>query len=66
MIEGSGTNIWQILLFGAAALLIIFIFKPGLKATFQQSSEAEHKDWLGVLLPISIVVLFVLLLISLV
>ncbi|NOX27212.1 MAG: hypothetical protein GXP21_03275 [Gammaproteobacteria bacterium] len=66
MIDGSGVNIWQLLLFGAGALLIIFLFKPGLKTVFQQSNEAENKDWLGALLPIGIVVLFVMLLISLV
>lgn len=66
MIEGSGTSIWQLLLFGAAALLVILLFKPGLKTAFQQSREAENKDWLGLLLPIGLVVLFVLLLISLV
>lgn len=66
MVDGSGANIWQVLLFGAAALLIIFIFKPGIKTAFQQSKEAENKDWMGLLLPIGVVVLFVLLLISLV
>lgn len=66
MIDGSGVSIWQLLLFGAGALLIIFLFKPGLKTAFQQSAEAEDKDWMGVLLPIGLVVLFVMLLISLV
>lgn len=66
MIDGSGVNIWQLLLFGAGALLIIFLFKPGLKTAFQQSAAAENKDWMGVLLPIGLVVLFVMLLISLV
>jgi len=66
MLEGSDTGIWPVLLFGAAALLVIFIFRPGLKAAFQQSKEAENKDWMGVLVPVTIVVLFVLLLISLV
>lgn len=66
MVDGSGTNIWQLLLFGAIALLIIFLFRPGLKRAFKESSEAENKDWFGLLLPIGLVVLFVLLLISLV
>ncbi len=66
MIEGSDTSIWQGLLFGAAALLIIFLFKPGIKTAFQQSREAEDKDWLGVLFPIGLVVLFVILLLSMV
>lgn len=66
MLEGSDTSIWPVLLFGAAALLVIFIFRPGLKAAFQQSKEAENKDWMGVLVPIVVVILFVFLLISLV
>ncbi len=66
MIESSGPSIWQLLLFGAIALLVIFIFRPGLKQAFKYSSEAENKDWFGLLLPIGLVVLFVLLLISIV
>ena len=51
---------------GAVVLLVIFLFRPGLKEAFKRSKEAENKDWGGVLLPIGLVVLFVILLISLV
>jgi len=43
---------------GAVALLVIFWFKPGIKAALKQSEEAE-KDWASVLLPIAAVILFV-------
>jgi hypothetical protein len=57
-------ELWEKILLGVLALLLILWFRPGLKAALQQSRQAEHKDWRGVLIPIGIVVLFVLLLIS--
>jgi len=53
---------WQMLLYGAIALLVIFWFRPGIKAAMQRSKEAE-KDWPAVLVPIAIVVLFVVFLV---
>jgi hypothetical protein len=57
-------ELWEKILLGVLALLLILWFRPGLKASLEQSRRAEHKDWRGVLIPIGIVVLFVLLLIS--
>ena len=57
---------WELIAIGAVVLLVIFWFRPGLKEAFKQSKEAENKDWIGVLVPIGLVVLFVILLISLV
>ena len=57
---------WEMIAVGAVVLLVIFLFRPGLKEAFKRSKEAENKDWSGVLLPIGLVVLFVILLISLV
>ena len=54
---------WQMLLYGAIALLVIFWFRPGIKAAMQRSKEAE-KDWPAVLIPIAIVVLFVVFLVA--
>ncbi len=54
---------WQMLLYGAIALLVIFWFRPGIKAAMQRSREAE-KDWPAVLIPIAIVVLFVVFLVA--
>lgn len=51
--------LWEQLALGAVALLVIFWFKPGVKAALKQSEEAE-KDWAGILLPIGCVVLFVI------
>ncbi len=53
---------WQMLLYGVIALLVIFWFRPGIKAAMQRSKDAE-KDWLAVLVPIAIVVLFVVFLV---
>lgn len=57
---------WEMIAIGAVVLVVIFLFRPGLKEAFRRSKEAENKDWSGVLLPIGLVVLFVILLISLV
>ena len=54
---------WEKILLGVGALILVLLFRPGLKAMMQQSREAENKDWKGFLLPIGIVVLFVVLMI---
>ena len=54
---------WEAILAGAIAILAIFWMQPGIKATFVRSREAKS-DWLGVLVPIALVVLFIMLLIQ--
>ncbi|MDZ7754333.1 MAG: hypothetical protein U5S82_22495 [Gammaproteobacteria bacterium] len=51
------------LMWGAVAILALFLFMPGLKAAMQKSREAENKDWAGALIPIALVAAFVVLLI---
>jgi hypothetical protein len=55
---------WEQILLGMAALVLLFLFWPGVKAAMQKSKEAENPDWQGALLPIGIVILFVILLIT--
>lgn len=57
-------ELWQQLLLGALALLVVFWFRPGIKAMLERSKEAP-KDWRGALIPLGLVVLFVILLIAL-
>jgi hypothetical protein len=59
-------ELWQQLLLGAFGLLLIFWFRPGIKATLEQSRQAENKDWKGALIPIGLVLLFVILMIAMV
>lgn len=59
-------ELWQKILLGVGVILIIMWFRPGIKAVWKQSQEAEEKDWKGLLLPIGMVVLFVILLIMMV
>lgn len=54
--------LWEQIALGAFALLLIFWFSPGIKVALKQSEEAE-KDWVGILLPIGGVVLFVIFLV---
>jgi len=49
---------------GAAAgviLMMVLIF-PRLRHSMKESSEAKNKDWMGVVIPIALVALFVILL----
>ena len=57
--------IWEQVLAGMLAFLVLFLFWPGAKAAMERSKEAENPDWQGALLPIGIVVLFVILLVML-
>lgn len=57
---------WEKLLIGALAVLLIFLLRPGLREAFRQSKEARERDWIGLLVPLIIVVLFVVLLIMMV
>ena len=57
-------EMWEKIILGVLALLLILWFRPGLKAAFEQSRRAEQKNWKEVLIPILIVVLFVIFLIS--
>lgn len=55
--------IWEQLLLGVGALIILFLFWPGAKAAMERSKNAENPDWKGALLPIGGVVLFVIFLV---
>ena len=57
-------EMWEKIILGVLALLLILWFRPGIKAAFEQSRRAEQKNWKEVLIPILIVVLFVIFLIS--
>ena len=54
---------WEQVLLGMAAVVLVFIFWPGVKAAMQKSKETENPDWQGVLIPVGAVVIFVILLI---
>ena len=58
--------LWEQILLGVLALLVLLWFRPGLKSALEKSRDAEEKDWRGALLPVGVVVLFVLLLIAMV
>ncbi len=56
---------WEALMLGGMVLLLIFWFRPGIKASMERSRNAE-KDWPALLWPVGMVVLFVILLIMMV
>lgn len=53
---------WEMILYGALAILVIFWFRPGIKATLERSRHAK-KNWPAVLIPIALVIAFVIFLI---
>jgi NADH:ubiquinone oxidoreductase subunit 6 (subunit J) len=57
-------ELWEQLLAGAIALLVLFMFFPGIKATMEKSKNAQEKHWGTLLLLAILLVGFILLLIS--
>ena len=56
--------LWEQLLAGALALLVLFIFFPGVKATMEKSKNAKEKHWGTLILLAIILIAFILLMIS--
>ncbi|MDQ7091828.1 MAG: hypothetical protein Q9M50_14525 [Methylococcales bacterium] len=56
---------WEALLVSVMGLAFIFWMKPGIKESLKQSEEAQS-DWLGLLVPIGFVIIFVIFLVSMV
>ena len=57
---------WEMVLMGALAILVLFWAGPGVKATLEKSRQAKERDWVGLLVPLLLVVAFVLLLMKMV
>ncbi len=55
--------IWEQVLLGMGAFLLLFFFWPGVKVAMERSKQAENPDWKGALIPVGLVILFVILLI---
>ncbi|MBM2829949.1 MAG: hypothetical protein HW411_739 [Gammaproteobacteria bacterium] len=55
--------VWEQVLLGITALVVLFLFWPGVKTAMQKSKEAENPDWMGALIPVGLVILFAILLI---
>lgn len=55
----------QILLGGALAVAVVFLFRPGINEALRKSRETKA-DWPAVVIPVVLVLLFVVLLILMV
>ena len=55
--------VWEQILLGITASVVLFLFWPGVKSAMQKSKEAENPDWPSALIPIGLIILFVMLLI---
>ena len=58
-------SIGENLLLGLMVLGILFWMSPGIKATLEKSRTAKS-DWMGVVVPIGFVIMFVIFLIAMV
>jgi len=56
--------LWEQLLAGAIALLVLFMFFPGIKATMEKSKNAEEKHWGTLILLAAVLIAFIMLMIS--
>ena len=57
-------NLWEQILLGMVAVIVTFLFWPGIKKAIEQSKNVENPDWAGALIPIGVVVLFIIFLTS--
>jgi TRAP-type C4-dicarboxylate transport system permease small subunit len=58
-------SLWENLLLGVMLVGIILWMRPGIKSSMQQTRDAKS-DWMGALVPIGFVVMFVVFLIAMV
>lgn len=65
MVDSGGMDWMKILSAIALGLMIIYLL-PRAKQMMQMSAEVENKDWMGFLIPIAAVVMFVIFLVSMV
>ena len=56
-------ELWEQLVLGALAILVLFLFGPGIKATIERSKNAEEKHWQTVALLAAVLIAFVVFLI---
>ena len=56
-------ELWEQLVLGALAVLVLFLFGPGVKATIERSKNAEEKHWSTLALLAIVLIAFVVLLI---
>ena len=56
-------ELWEQIALGALAILILFLFRPGIKATIERSKNAEEKHWGTLALLAVVLISFVIFLI---
>lgn len=54
---------WEAVLVGIFGLAFIYWLSPGIKVTLEKSQRAKS-DWMGLLIPLGFVIIFVVFLVS--
>ena len=57
---------WEAVLLGVLLLLLLLWFGPGVRQAVKNTRRGSAQEWLGVLVPVGLVALFVVLLIAMV
>lgn len=57
---------WEQWVAGAIALVVLFLFFPGMRERMRNSPAGSAQDWMGALIPIAVVIGFVVLLVMMV
>lgn len=57
---------WEAVLLGVLVLLLLLWFGPGVRHAVKNTRRGSAQEWLGVLVPVGLVALFVMLLIAMV
>lgn len=55
-------GMWEQIFLAVLVIVLLIWMGPGIKASFERSRKAETKDWMGALIPLALVVLFVVVL----
>jgi cytochrome b561 len=55
---------WEAIALTGLGILIVMLYRPGLRAAMEKSRQAQNQDWQSLLAPILLVILFVLFLIA--
>ena len=65
MMDSGGMD-WMKILSAIVLVMMLIYLIPRAKQMMQMSTEAKNKDWMGVIIPIVAVILFVIFLVMLV
>ena len=55
---------WEAVLIGVGVLVLLLWFGPGIRESIKNAPRGKREDWMGLIMPIGLVVLLVVLLLA--